>query len=406
VFVSDATTASRPSVLVGFAEAAAAPEVVWSLVDAGFQVVAFARKGRPSALRRSRHVACFDVRAPEIDTAGALSDLASVLESVGGAPRVLFPLDDTAVWLCSRVELPEGWRLAGPSGESAELALNKRLQVEAAARAGFDVPRTHVVSTSEELRRAVGEYPIILKGAECAAQRDGRLVGCRTWICGDREELERAIAQWAERVPLLVQPFIEGIGEGVFGLATPDGVRAWSSHRRLRMMNPQGSGSSACISQAVPDDLKAKAATLVDQTQWRGLFMIELLRDKAGRAWFVELNGRPWGSMALARRQGLEYPAWQVGIAIDAGSPAGTVNGAGDGLICRHIGRELMHLAFVLRGPRSTALRRWPSIWSAIGGVIGIRPGDGLYNWRRDDPAVFISDCYYTVHDNLFKTSR
>ena len=37
---------SRPRpqdvVLVGFAEALAAPEVVWSLVDDGFQVVAFA----------------------------------------------------------------------------------------------------------------------------------------------------------------------------------------------------------------------------------------------------------------------------------------------------------------------------------------------------------------------------
>ena len=32
-----------------------------------------------------------------------------------------------------------------------------------------------------------------------------------------------------------------------------------------------------------------------------------------------------------------------------------------------------------------------------------VRRGDTFYNWRRDDPKVFIADCYYTIHDNLFK---
>lgn len=402
--MKNTTNIARPSVLVGFAEAASAPEVVWSLVDAGFDVAAFARKGRASALRCSRHVDCFEIRAPETDAAGALSDIASALAAVGGATAILFPLDDTAVWLCSQQEIPRGWRLVGPSGATAELALNKWLQVEAAARAGFNVPRTRLARTSRELHEAVEEYPVMLKGAECVVLQNGRLLGCRTWICGNREELERACTEWAERVPLLVQPFIEGVGEGIFGLATPDGVRAWSAHRRLRMMNPQGSGSSACVSEHVSEDVKSRAETLVEQTRWRGLFMIELLRDRSGRAWFVELNGRPWGSMALARRQGLEYPAWQVGLAIDSQSTAGNVRSGGAGLVCRHVGREFMHLLFVLRGPKSKALRQWPSIWKALGAVVGIRPGEALYNWRRDDPAVFISDCYYTVRDNLFKS--
>ena len=53
------------------------------------------------------------------------------------------------------------------------------------------------------------------------------------------------------------------------------------------------------------------------------MFMIELLRDRTGKVWFVELNGRPWGSMALSRRQGFEYPAWHVKLAIDPQSRAG-----------------------------------------------------------------------------------
>jgi hypothetical protein len=151
--------------------------------------------------------------------------------------------------------------------------------------------------------------------------------------------------------------------------------------------------------------VKVAVETFIAQSGWRGLFMIELLRDTAGRRWFVELNGRPWGSMALARRQGLEYPAWQVELALNAYVPAERGDG-GAGLVCRHLGRELMHLLFVLRGPRSRALRRWPSAWQAMGGVVSIGRRDALYNWRRDDPMVFFTDCYQTVHDNLFKRER
>ena len=38
-------------VTIGFAEALSAPEVTWSLVDAGFKVIAFSRRGRRGALR-------------------------------------------------------------------------------------------------------------------------------------------------------------------------------------------------------------------------------------------------------------------------------------------------------------------------------------------------------------------
>src|ERR1700688_2316834 len=66
-------------VLVGFAEALSAPETVWSLLDGGFHVIAFARKGRSSALRHSRHVVCHEICAPESDLQASLSDLRSLM---------------------------------------------------------------------------------------------------------------------------------------------------------------------------------------------------------------------------------------------------------------------------------------------------------------------------------------
>jgi predicted ATP-grasp superfamily ATP-dependent carboligase len=403
---------SQTTVLVGFAEAVSAPETVWSLADAGFRVIAFARRGRASALRHSRYVECREICAPELDLQAALSDLHTLLNSLGtqtgGARLILFPLDDKALWLCSKVEHENHWLLAGPQGACADLALNKSLQVGAARDAGFNVPKTSLARTAKDLFEftAAEFYPIILKPADSVPTYQGRLHSCRKWICANQAELERAIADWGERVPLLVQTFITGVGEGVFGLAVAEKVQAWSGHHRVRMMNPQGSGSSACASQPVPQELRRTVEGFITKSGWRGLFMIELLRDNSGKVWFVELNGRPWGSMALCRRQGLEYPVWHVEQAMGKRSQVGSTVPPSPSIICRHAGREFMHLLFVLRGAKSNALKQWPSFWKTIRDVVHFHRGDGLYNWRRDDPKVFIADFYYTIHDNLFKSKN
>jgi hypothetical protein len=400
----------QTTVLVGFAEAMSAPEVVWSLVDAGFRVVAFARKGRASALRHSRHVACHEICPPESDLQLSLANLSSLLDSLNsqadGAKLILFPLDDKAVWLCSNLQVSRDWILAGPTGACADLALDKNLQVTCARDAGFNVPKTVLARTSKELFEfsAAAAHPIILKAADSVPIYQGKFSSCRKWICANERELQGAIKQWGERVPLIAQTFITGVGEGVFGLATSEGVRAWSGHRRIRMMNPQGSGSSACISREVPADLRSTAESFVKNAGWRGLFMIELLRDASGKLWFVEINGRPWGSMALSRRQGFEYPAWHVELALGERTSAGSALPATGDLVCRNAGREFMHLLFVLRGAKSNALGQWPAFWKTLKDVVHVHRGDGLYNWRREDPKVFFADFYYTVRDNLFKS--
>ena len=272
---------SKATVLIGFAEAIAAPEVAWSLIDDSFRVVAFARRGRSSALRHSRHVEYHDICAPESDLQKSLSDLRALLASLDAetesAERILFPLDDTAVWLCSTLQPDRGWRSAGPRRACVDLALNKQLQTEIAQEAGFNVPNTHVVCTADDVFKVMRTepLPIVLKPVECVPIGQGRVQKCKNWVCANSDELERAVTEWAERVPLLAQPFISGTGEGVFGFATSRGIHAWSAHRRLRMMNPQGSGSSACISQIVDQEVRLKAENLITRAQWSGLFMIE-----------------------------------------------------------------------------------------------------------------------------------
>lgn len=413
----------QAQVLVGFAEALSAPEVVWSLADAGFQIRAFGRRGARSALRHSRHVTVTDVTAPEIDAAASVREVGALVRSLFGSSQggcsVLFPLDDAAVWLCDHVaetvkdrirgaaygkEL--NFALAGPSGQQVSVALDKAVQLETARQAGFNVLPTRVARTRDEVLRGNNCFPLVLKPSKAVACTDERLRKGRIWICGNSEELEQAVRAWTETVPLLVQPYVVGTGEGVFGLSRLGGVDALSGHRRIRMMNPHGSGSSACASQTVPAGLALAVEKFVQISNWQGLFMIETLRDSEGTVWFMEFNGRPWGSMALARRQGLEYPAWNARLALDSrwrppDGPALQPN-----LVCRHVGRELMHPLFVLKGPKSAALTEWPPLWKSLRNMLDLSGGQGLYNWRRDDKRVFFADCVNTLLDNLIKKAR
>jgi predicted ATP-grasp superfamily ATP-dependent carboligase len=383
-------------ILIGLAEALAAPEAAWSLLGAGLSVAGFTRRGSRPALRRQHGIRLREITAPEDDAEAALEELRAAVQAF--QPLALMPLDDASVWLCDRAAAELGVPVVGATGEQAVLALDKLRQLELAAAAGLPVPATRVCRTREDAL-AVEEFPAILKPALALAERRGRLVRGVARVCADRGELEAAVDAWSDGGPLLVQPWLRGAGEGLFGFAGDDGVRHWSAHRRLRMVNPQGSGSSACVS-APPDlDLVRAATRMIEAAGWRGLFMLEFLREPGGAAWFMELNGRTWGSLALARRLGLEYPAWAaleaLGVARAPATPPG--GRGGEPVVCRHLGREIVHVLSVLRGPRSAALDDWPSRWGTVRDVARIRRGERWYNWSARHPGVFVDDTVRTV---------
>ena len=303
-------------VLIGFAEALAAIETAWSLQGAGFKVVAFRRAGSRPALRRVRGVEVHEVPRPEVDAAATVGAVRKLCDAL--TPAALLPLDDHALWVCSQLESPVP--LAGASGSAAECALDKSLQLDAAMRAGLPVPSTQVL---DDLADATAiQFPVMVKPARALYEVNGALERPTGIICANSQEFERAAAMpWPGSV--LVQPLIHGVGEGLFGHVGRRGVVGWSAHRRVRMVNPQGSASSACRSHPVDRDLVEPSERFLSIIGWRGMFMLEFLRDADGKPWFMELNGRAWGSMALARRRGFEYPAWTVQATLEPEFRAG-----------------------------------------------------------------------------------
>lgn len=381
-------------VLIGFGEALPAAETIFSLRSAGHRVSVFAQeRGLPLERLRPERVIYLGP-----GTAEAVATLRATMNGTN-APDFLFPLDDAGLWLANEA-LDEDSRLIGATGQQAQIALDKTLQIAAAQHAGLAVPETHVLRGPGDLDARVS-LPAIAKPAlaiHVQADRLSKGKACYLLTQDDVAHLADSLSDMM--VPLLVQPLVRGVGEGVFGFATPQGVRCWSGHRRLRMMNPHGSGSSACMSCPPNADTRQKVEIFLAEIGWRGPFMVELLRDADGTAWFMELNGRIWGSLALARRQGFEYPAWAVADAIEPGfcpiSPDPFV--APQPLVLRNLGREILHLAFLLRGPKSTFHRRdWPRFWKSLRGVLKPAHPRFFYNYDLAHPLYFLFDTLWTL---------
>ena len=60
---------------------------------------------------------------------------------------------------------------------------------------------------------ALHSFPLVLKPALAVTELDGRLVRGSGVVCADREELERAVARWQGRQPLLAQAHVQGASE-------------------------------------------------------------------------------------------------------------------------------------------------------------------------------------------------
>jgi hypothetical protein len=384
---------------MGFAEAMAAIETAWSLQRAGFEVAAFRRSGSKPPLRWVPGVGLHDVPAPELDADGTVAATRALIDRV--APQVLLPLDDLSIWVCSRLT-EAGVPVAGPRGSAVECALNKGVQLDAAERAGLPVPSTHVLTDLPQNDPI--DSPVMIKPARALYEVAGKLVRPNGIVSGNATEFERAAARpWPE--PTLVQPLIQGVGEGLFGHVGKRGVIAWSAHRRVRMVNPQGSASSACRSQPVDPELIGPSERLLLGIGWRGMFMLEFLRDADGVPWFMELNGRAWGSMALARRRGLEYPAWTVKATLDPDFEP-TPPTPGPDIVCRNLGLELVHILFVLRGPQSVAQTEWPGRAETLQDVLSLRRTDRWYNWCRSQPRVLAADTLGTLHSQFLRLRK
>jgi hypothetical protein len=379
--------------LVGFAEALATPEVCFSLRATGVRIVSFYRSQTRTRFARLNFVEYHPVTAPEFDFQRSVQDVGALIARI--RPLLTAPCDDEALLVLSRIPEHESHCLTPVA--ACDFAIDKWSQFEAAAASGFSVMPSKLVTGEKD----VAEFPFrpaFLKPRNALDLSARVLEKGRSFIIDGTDLPEQAKKAIAGR-PYVVQEYKAGIGEGYFGIARDGKVLASFGHQRVRMMNPAGSGASACISREPGADETRAVQALVDRARWQGPFMVELLRDASGRKWFMEFNGRFWGSLALARRCGLDVPRLAFESALGASVVVPSKTGTG---FARHLGRDLIHLLFVLRGPGpGPRPHMWPRRWRTIAEIVAPHALKSFYNYDPTQRSFFVKDAVITVLNAL-----
>lgn len=280
--------------------------------------------------------------------------------------------------------------LPPPAREDYARASDKVQLFETCQRIGIAVPQGIVVpGGSEPDPRELESLPGTLVVRPALSWR----IDQERWVRG-RVSYESGIASLRERLrhdpalrfPYLVQRRIEGEGCGLFLLARRGTILRLFAHRRLREKPPSGGVSTLCVSIPPPADLVAVAETWARAMAWSGLAMLEFKRSREGRAYLLEVNARPWGSMALAVAAGIDFASDLLRLV--GCEEGGDARPYSSGVRLRWWWGDVDHFYLKEKAEgrsRSTSILRalaraatsgpWPEAWDTF---------------RRDDPVPFL----------------
>lgn len=300
-------------------EGGAAPHVVAAaraLAAAGWEVgvaVAHGAAVRSRAVTR-RH----RVPPPEADPAGFVAAVAGL----AGGYDVVFGADDIEVLLLSgaRDEIPAV--IPYPAHAAVVRAIDKLDLVQAAGAAGLAVPAT--VRATPEALGDVG-VPVVVK-ARLHWSDGGAGRHQLAALCVHPADARRHAAAMAAAG---AEPLLQAAVDGELMALT---VVLDRLGRRLAIVQQRSPRLSArrtsCRAETVPVDagLAARALTLLRSLGWTGLANLQFLRPPGGPPQLIDLNGRFYGSLALAVAAGVNLPdVWgraALGEAVDPAAPA------------------------------------------------------------------------------------
>lgn len=233
---------------------------------------------------------------------------------------VVYPFSDQTLLLLSRhrSEFPSGVHVVLPQEASVETACDKARTLELARSLNVPMPQTEFPMSEKEIAETKLSFPLIVKPRHSCVWRDGHAV----WGSASSVSTPAEAKAFAERTfersgewPIL-QRKLEGDEIGAFFLYD-HGVARWTfGHRRLRSLNPGGGASSLRESFVLPDDVLDQSKKLLDALAWHGVAMVEWKRDVSDGVYkLMEINGRFWGSLALAGYAGVDFAFGQYELA-------------------------------------------------------------------------------------------
>jgi len=284
-----------------------------------------------------------------------------------------------------------GARFVFPDQINLVRAFDKNETTQLVSSMGIAVPKTIVVSTSEQLLNVTNalRFPLVLKPvASEELSSDGKVrSGGRPRYASNLAQSEEAFLDISRRASsVLVQEFVEGEGTGYFALMRHGELRAEFAHRRIRDVHPTGSGSAVRESVAVDPEIRQCSLAILSALHWHGVAMIEYRRKAGSPPVFMEVNGRFWHSLPLACYAGVDFPALLARMAEQGDIEP--QHAYLTGLRCRWFLGDARHLLGVWKGPPSGYTGTFPGRLRTLLNVLTPVPGTyhDLFQWHDPLP--------------------
>jgi FAD-dependent urate hydroxylase len=273
-----------------------------------------------------------------------------LLDLVRAQPaRVLIPSMDGSVaalrsWR-SRFER-HGVALALASEAALDLANDKQRTLGAAAELGIQYPRTIAVNCLADTTAALEEvgYPAVIKPTHSWVSKTDGATRVISEVVLDVSEARACVQQLGEAgcSSAVVQQLVSGAREAVSVFYAHGKVWASFAQVARRTTPVLGGVSVARESIPMPAELERAALALVRAFELEGYSEVEFRRDAEGNPHLMEINARLSGSLEVAVRSGVPFPAllWQWA----AGEPLSPVLGYRTGFKMRYLKGDIKWL--------------------------------------------------------------
>jgi predicted ATP-grasp superfamily ATP-dependent carboligase len=280
--------------------------------------------------------------------------------------------------------------LALPEPEALAQVTDKGATTQLARRLGVPVPATALVHTAAEARAAAPSlgWPLVLKPVASRIVREESVERYEVAYVNDAAALDTQMRTLEGRTSVLLQRYHAGEGHGVELLCDRGKPVAVFQHRRLHEVPITGGASALRESVPVDPTLLDYSLRLLGELRWTGLAMVEFRVSPEGPV-LMEINGRVWGSLPLAVKSGIDFPAKLAELYLGGPGTFGAANGGPPqiGVRSRNLGLELVWIGSVLRKQRRYPFLPAPSRREGLRAALRLpNPADGFDVLSMDDP--------------------
>ena len=359
----------RYRVLVLDADMVPALTVSRSLAQRGCHVYLAGHVERPLASRSNAIDAYYQYPDPLQSTDLFLEWLLAHVES--NEYDLVIPVTERVVVPLSRnIEKFSQVKIALPSRESLDVALDKSRTLALAEKLGVPHPHSVTVSTVEQLSTVAAtlNFPVVIKPSRSIAVAAAGSSQLQVSYAFDLSELESGCEHALNFGPVILQEYFAGDGVGIELIARQGEIFYSFQHLRLHEVPLTGGGSSLRKSVPVMPDLLEASRKLISALGWNGVAMVEFKHNPSSDEFcLMEINGRFWGSLPLAAAAGADFPAMLFDLEVKG--EVGAYPPYRNDVYCRLLSRDMHWYEAILRSDADTRIVNVPNATAVLKGL-------------------------------------